>query len=120
MLYYDNRDLADLPGEIWKQAVYDGVDLGEYQVSNLARVKSPFRRRCDDMMNIQERILTQIMNQSHKNSGKALRVTIRIHPHQYTMYVSTLVGNAFLGKADEYRKINGDWADCRAENLRKN
>lgn len=111
-LYYDNKSLESLPGEEWKPSMWSN----NYSVSNLGRIRSeerknPLGRR------VRARILTQTVVQ------RTLRVNISLgkRGQRKTTNVSNLVGNLFLSGVkpnDWFDKLNGDFRDCRAVNLK--
>jgi predicted XRE-type DNA-binding protein len=106
MNIFENLDLKDLDGEIWKVIEY----FPDYSVSNLGRVKS-FKK----WHGVNERILKQ-----NKNSYDYFCISLSKNGKQETKLVHRLVYEAFKGKLEEgydAHHINEDKEDNFVENL---
>jgi hypothetical protein len=107
MKIFENLDINDLDGEIWK----DILDYeGEYQVSNIGRVKSFKKYRGTN---------ERISKQNKNNTG---RFGIKLFKNGKGKYkqVHRLVHEAHIGKLEEgydAHHINGDEEDNFVENL---
>ena len=92
-MYYKNLQFEDLPNEIWKDVPFFN---GEYQVSNLGRIKTLLDKRIDKNGVVYPK-KPKIMKQCFTSTGY-LMVNLR---NKY-FKVHRLVGYAFL-KKDEHR-----------------
>ncbi len=101
--YYKNLDIADLPGEIWKDiSGYDGY----YKVSNLGRVKSTVRK-CDMVLRgvrikrtVAERILKCGLNKGYPTVHISFNAEIKDY------FVHRLVALYFCEKTEQRNEVN--------------
>lgn len=114
-LYFNNKDLANIDGEIWESA-YGELD-GIYEVSNFGRVKSLLRvvdKSNGRQMTFPERIMSQVKIK-HKNTFSLyVRLTYDIGKcKNYT--VASLVLNSFR-KPDKYNNTTHHINFCSYDN----
>lgn len=114
---YMNLQLENLDNEVWKDCATFEM---QYQVSNLARVKSLERNNPYNGSLMPSRILKQYRASFKHRGGQSLKIALCRDGIRYTFNVAVLVGETFVGKSDRkhyFKKKNGIWNDCRAENL---
>jgi hypothetical protein len=101
MNYYDNLDLNDLDGEIWKDILdYEGL----YQISNLGRIKS-LKNNCG----INKRILKQSKNDGYFRiclyKNKKIKIK-KIHILMYETFISKIPKGYVIHHIDENKENN--------------
>ncbi|MCW5929792.1 MAG: hypothetical protein KIT80_22925 [Chitinophagaceae bacterium] len=130
-LPYQNKSLADIKGEIWKEI--PGLD-GCYLVSNFGRVKALPRFVINSNAYkgywTKERIMAQTVssvriNRHTKQLVRFLNIIIRYENHSFPFTVARLVYNLFieeinLDKAEVFIKYkDGNGLNCQSSNLLK-
>jgi hypothetical protein len=128
LLPYQNKSLADMPGEVWKDI--PGFE-GTYQASTMGRIKS-LDRIIPHPRLYQQFVKGQIMSQSvAKNcnikTGKPmidLRVTFAVENKQYYFNTRRVIYKTFIDPHLDYEKdglyvinMDGDGYNNRPENL---
>lgn len=131
LLPYQNKSLADIKGEIWKEI--PGLD-GHYLISNFGRIKALprfiLRINADNGYWTKERIMTQTVssvriNRHTKQSPVFLNIIIKYEKLSFPFTVARLVYNLFIeeinmDKAEVFIKYkDGNGLNCQSSNLLK-
>ena len=112
---WKNRDMADLPNEVWK----DIHGQSDHMVSNMGRIKSKDRWSDFELSNTDKRFVQGIIRKQfiedmkYKSGNGVLMVNTK-----GAYAVRSIVGKAFIDKDGHmFKNINGDIYDNRVENL---